>query len=302
MLENMIYDMVYHSIPIILCVIGGAFAYKANVLNIGLEGMMLSGAFVSVLTMFFTKSMALSILLAILASIAWGTLFSFFGVTRKGNVIVIGTAVNMLMVAIAGFSLQVMKTSNITLAFINVSDYKLRIPVIADLPLLGSLISGHTPITYLSIFAVFGLWALMYKTKFGIYVRVVGENEEAAAALGLKINRYKYIAIIIGAVCAGLAGVNLSLERIALFTNDMTAGRGFIAVAAIYCGRGNPIACSLYAVIFGLARSLSINLSVHAGAASGLFDTIPYIIMVAVLAVSSMVKNKNNMNRCIKLD
>lgn len=302
MFENIIYDMVYHSVPIILCVIGGAFAYKANVLNIGLEGMMLSGAFVSVLTMFLTQNMVLSIVAAIVASLVWGFVFSYFGITLKGNVIVIGTAINMLMVAIAGFVLQLLKTSNITLNFLDISTMKINIPVIEDIPILGSLVSGHTPITYISIVAVIVLWMLMYKTKFGIYVRVVGENEEAAKSLGLKVDFYKYIAVFIGAICAGLAGVNLSLERIGLFTNEMTAGRGFIAVAAIYCGKGNPLLCSVYAIAFGFARSLSVNLSIYAGSAAGLFDTIPYIIMISVLALSSVIKHKNNMSRCIKMD
>ena len=302
MFENIIYDTVYHSIPIILCVIGGAFAYKANVLNIGLEGMMLSGAFFSVLAMYLTQNIVLSVVISIVASLVWGFIFSYFGVTLKGNVIVIGTAINMLMVAIAGFILQILKTSNITLSFVNVADFKINIPIIENIPVIGSLISGHTPITYISILMIFVLYALMYKTKFGIYVRVVGENEEATKSLGIKINYYKYMAVLIGAVCAGFAGINLSLERIGLFTNEMTAGRGFIAVAAIYCGKGNPLLCSIYAVVFGLARSLAVNLSIYAGAASGLFDTIPYLIMIVVLVISSVYKHKNNMSRTIKMD
>lgn len=302
MVEYIIYDMVYHSIPIILCVIGGSFAYKANVLNIGLEGMMLSGAFCSILIMHLTRNIFLSITGTLFISLVLGLLFSYFSITLKGNVIVIGTALNMLMIAIAGFVLQIMRSPNINLAFMNINDLKLNIPVIEDIPIIGSLISGHTTITYITIIAIFSLWILMYKTKLGIYVRVVGENDDAAKSLGLKVTYYKYVAVIIGAICAGLAGMNLSLERLGLFTNDMTAGRGFIAIAAIYCGRGNPALCSIYAIAFGLARSLAVNLSIYAGVAAGLFDTIPYIIMIAVLAMSSIVKNKNNMSRCIKMD
>ena len=135
----------------------------------------------------------------------------------------------------------------------------------------------------------------MYKTKFGIYVRVVGENEDSAISLGLKTQKYKYIAVLIGAFCCALAGINLSMERMAMFTSDMTAGRGFIAIAAIYCGQGKPVQSSLYAILFGVARSLAVP-------AAGMFDTIPYIIMVAVLAVVSFMKFKDVKVRGYKFD
>lgn len=297
---NILYDTVYHSAPIILCVIGGIFAYKANVLNIALEGMMLIGAFVSTLTAFLTHNIALGVLFAMLAALAFGLVFSVLGVTFKGNVIIIGLALNLLASAIAKFVLVRMNTSNITLSFMNVADLKIHIPVIENIPLLGSILSGHPLITYISFIGIFVMWVLMYKTKFGVYVRVVGENEDAAKSIGLKTDFYKYVSILIGAVCCGLAGANLSTERLGLFTNDMTAGRGFIAIAAIYCGQGSPTLSAMYAVVFGLARALSVNLSIYAGPAAGLFDVIPYVIMVCVLTAVSIVKHKNNKIRGFK--
>jgi len=108
--------------------------------------------------------------------------------------------------------------------------------------------------------------------------------------------------VLIGSVCCALAGINLSLERMSMFTNNMTAGRGFIAIAAIYCGQGRPVVSVLYAILFAIARSLSVNLSVYAGPAAGLFDVIPYIIMVTVLAVVSYMKYKNVKVRGFKLE
>lgn len=300
MLGNILYDTVYHSAPIILCVIGGIFAYKANVLNIALEGMMLMGAFASTLTAFYTQNILLGFLAAIIAALVFGVVFSIMGVTFKGNVIIVGLAINLLASAIASFVLVRMKTANITLQFLNTADLKINIPFIKDIPLLGRILSGHTPITYLSFIGIFVMWVLMYKTKFGVYVRVVGENEDAAKSIGLKTNFYKYAAILIGAVCCGLAGANLSTERMGLFTNDMTAGRGFIAIAAIYCGQGSPILSAFYAILFGIARALSVNLSIFAGPIAGLFDVIPYIVMVGVLTAVSIVKHKNNKMRGFK--
>ena len=292
LLNSILYDTVYHSAPIILCVIGGIFAYKANVLNIALEGMMLNGAFVSVLVEYMTGSVAVAIIAAIVTTLLWGLLFSILGIC-KGNVIVIGLGINLIVPAIAKFVLKMMELANISLQNVSVADFKINIPIIQDIPVIGNILSGHPLITYLAFIGIALVAVLMYKTKFGVYVRVVGENEDSAISLGIKTKRYKYAAVLIGAFCCALAGINLSLERMCMFTNDMTAGRGFIAIAAIYCGQGRPVASSLYAILFGIARSLSVNLSVYAGPAAGMFDTIPYIIMVAVLAVVSYMKYKN---------
>lgn len=296
---GILYDCVYHAVPILLCVLGGIFAYKANVLNIALEGMMLAGAFVSVLVSFETENIILGYIAAMGICMVIGLIFAFFGVTCKGNVIVIGLAINMSITAIAGFVLQLMNSGNIKLNFTNAAEFKIDIPLIKDIPIVGNIISGHTVITYISFLAIILIWFLMYRTKFGVYVRVVGENEDSAKSLGLNTNKYRYLAILLGAFFCSLAGINLALERMTIFTNNMTAGRGFIAIAAIYCGRGDPLSCSIYAIVFGLARALSVNLSLYAGAAAAVFDVIPYVVMSVVLTVVSIVKYRNHKVRGI---
>ena len=185
-------------------------------------------------------------------------------------------------------------SANIKLDFANAADFKIHIPVIESIPIVGSILSGHTLITYISFAAIVLIWILMYRTKFGIYVRVVGENEDSAKSLGLNTNKYRYLAVLLGGLFCALAGTNLALERMTIFTNNMTAGRGFIAIAAIYCGRGDPLSSSMYAVIFGLARALAVNLSLYAGAAAAVFDVIPYIVMTVVLTVVSIIKYRNH--------
>lgn len=293
MLGNILYDSVYHTAPILLCVLGGIFAYKANVLNISLEGIMLAGAFSSLLVTYFTQNVLLGYLAAIVLCILLALLFSFMTVTCKGNVIIAGLAINMLVPGVAGFVLKCMESSNISLTWLNVASFKLDIPLIQDIPLIGNILSGHTPITYLAFLGIFIMWLVMYRTRFGVYVRVVGENEDAARSLGLQTNKFRYIAVVIGGLCCALAGVNLSLERMALFTNNMTAGRGFIAIAAIYCGRGDPLSSSLYAVVFGVARALAVSMGLFAGPAAALFDVIPYVVMAVVLTTVSLVKRRN---------
>lgn len=299
LLNTFLYDSVYHTAPILLCVLGGIFAYKANVLNIALEGMMMAGAFLSVLLPYLTGNVALGYMAAVAGCLVLGCVFSYMAVNRKGNVIIIGLAINMLVPAIAGFVLQYMKLPNLNLSWFNVSDIKLHIPVIEDIPILGPILSGHPPITYLAFIAIAVMSVLMYRTKFGVHVRVVGENEDAAISLGLKTGWYKTIAVLIGSLCCALAGINLALERMALYTNNMTAGRGFIAIAAIYCGRGAPVPSAIYAILFGIARALAINLGLFAGPAATLFDVIPYVVMTVVLAMVSVLKNRKLRTRGI---
>lgn len=293
LLGNILYDMVYHSTPLILSVLGGLFAYKANVLNIGLEGMILTGAFSSTLFIYLTGNYMLGLSLAIICTLIVGYVFSVFSISLKSNFIITGFGLNILVAAICTFLLKFMKLPNINItSHVNVNNMKISIPVIRDIPLLSSMLSGHTPITYLSIVLVFTAAVVLYKTKFGVHLRVVGENEEAAKSVGIKCSYYKYAAILIGALLCALAGVNLSAERMALYTDNMVAGRGFIAIAAIYCGKANPFKCSLYAILFGLAKSLAINLGLYAGPISGLFEMIPYLMIVLVLFLVSGIASK----------
>ncbi len=293
LLASILYDTVYHAAPIILCVIGGVFAYQANVLNIALEGMMGIGALASTLMVYFTSSLALGLFAGVVAALIFGAIFSVTSVTFKGNVIIIGVALNLLVTAIAGFVMVRMGVANISLSSLNVSDLQITIPGIDTIPILGPIVSGHPALTYVAFIGIWLMWMLSYRTKFGTYVQVVGENEDAAKSLGLKTGFYKITAILIGAMTCGLAGINLSTERLGLYTNGMTAGRGFVAIAAIYCGRGDPLKSSLYAILFGFARSLSINLAIYAGPTSGLFDVIPYVVMVIVLLIVQISKRRN---------
>lgn len=293
LVQNILYDTIYHATPLILAVLGGLFAYKANVLNIGLEGMIIMGAFSSSLTIYLTGSYYMGLLVGILATLVVGLVFSFFSITMKSNFIITGFGLNLLVAAIGTFVLKYMDLSNINLSqIINVNDMKISIPLINQIPILSSILSNHTLITYLSFFLIFVVYLVLYKTRFGIHLRVVGENEEAAKSVGLRSNRMKYAAILIGAVLCALAGTNLSAERLALYTDNMVAGRGFIAIAAIYCGKADPVKSSIYAILFGLARALAINLSLFAGPISGLFDMIPYLMIVVVLFVVSYMESK----------
>lgn len=303
LLSNILYDMFYHSTPLILAVLGGLFAHKANVLNIGLEGMMLMGAFASAWAVLAFESLWAALLVSILCTLVLGLIFSYFSITLKSNFIITGFGINLFVAALSAFFLKFMKLANINVSsIVDVAGLKIHLPLIADLPVLGKALSGHTAITYASFLLIIITSVLLYHTKFGVYLRVTGENEEAARSVGINVNSIKYFAVLIGAVLCALAGMELSVTRMALFTNNMTAGRGFIAIAAIYCGRGEPLRCTLYALLFGLAKSLAINLALFAGPASGLFEIVPYLTIVVVLFAVSIIQNRNNTVRGFKLE
>lgn len=295
---NILYDTIYHSAPVILLTIGGVFAYKANVLNIALEGMLLFGAFISAYIIYLTGSMLFGLLGALVLTSVLGLVFSYFGISKKGNVIIVGIAINMLVVAFGSFMLKIEKISTINISqIVSVADQKINIWLIKDIPIFGDVFSGHPLMTYVSFLLIFVMSVVMFKTKFGVYVRVVGENEEAAKSIGINVNKIRYYAIMFGALTSAIAGYNLAVERLALYTNTMSAGRGFIAIAAIYSGRGKPGLSSVYAIIFGLAQALAINLKLYAGPISGLFEAIPYVVMVIVLVIVSIGKLKNKWER-----
>ena len=226
LLNSILYDTVYHSAPIILCVIGGIFAYKANVLNIALEGMMLNGAFVSVLVEYMTGSVAVAIIAAIVTTLLWGLLFSILGISCKGNVIVIGLGINLIVPAIAKFVLKMMELANISLQNVSVADFKINIPIIQDIPVIGNILSGHPLITYLAFIGIALVAVLMYKTKFGVYVRVV-EGQ-----------------MLLGGFFAGIVGAYLTisnpfLSKVVCFVVAILCGMLFALIPAILKAKCN---------------------------------------------------------------
>lgn len=297
-ISKVLYDTVLNAAPILLAVLGGIYAYKANVLNVALDGMMTLGAFVTCLTMINTENYLLALLLALLINMVLGLVFSFFGITLKGNVIIIGLAINMLVTAVTSFGLKYLGKSELVVNSYIPDQHRIIIPLISKIPVLGSIISGHTLLTYVSYALILVMWMVMYKTRTGIHIRVIGENEDSAKSVGIKSNRLKYIGVLIGAATCAFGGASLSMDCVGgMFVENMTSGRGFIAIAAIYCGDGSPVRSACFAILFGFMRSLALNLGIYISSSARLFNMFPYLIIMAVLLMVSIAKNKNNMVR-----
>ena len=259
-------DSFLYASPILLCTLGGLFAYRCKIVNIGLEGMMYFGGLASVIGIYLTRNPLLGILCGFVVSYCIGWIFAYFSVTRKANFIITGLGINMLAVAIGRYMLAEMGITNINLIDIEVLlDQRIRLPLIDSIPVAGEIVSRQTGFTYFAFISIFLVQLLLYNTRFGVYVRVSGDNEAAGRSVGINTTRVKYAALILGAVFCGFAGYNVAVEQLTSFTPTFTAGIGFIAIAAIYCGDGRPVRCSLYSLLFGAAKSLAVNLGVHFG-------------------------------------
>lgn len=277
--------------PLILGVLGGLFTYKAGVLNIAIDGMMTAGAFGAILGIFYTRSILWGSFIGILIALGLGWIFAFFSVTLKGHNVITSLAINTTAASVAPFVCLYLfgnRTSIIVTDVAVPSQIAVDVPILCDIPILGDILNLQTPLTYFSFLAVILASVLLYRTKFGIYTRVCGENQEAAEAMGIHVNRVQYGAIFMSAICSALAGINLAVENLGMYTDNMVSGRGFICLAAIYCGKGKPLGCVAYAFIFGFARALQVKITTYFDASTAsLIEMMPYLLIVAVMFITA---------------
>jgi len=286
------------STPYLLVVMGGVFVQRAGVFNISLEGCMEFGAFAGLLFAFVTKSIWAGIIAAFAFTAIINCIFFLFTVVLKANLTVIGTAINLLAACVPACILQALygtRSNLIATSIIDPAKMTLNIPVLRGIPFLSDIFNNQTYITYLTFLVVILLTVVMYKTRFGTYVRVTGENPDAAQAVGLQTNRIKFLCLMISAATCALAGLNLSVERLGIYTINMSASRGFICLSAINCGRKEPIRSCGYALLFGFARALQTILNNYVPVAvSSLLAVIPYVTIIVVLLVVEIPNARRN--------
>lgn len=273
--------------PILLVALGGAFTTKAGIFNIGLEGQMLMGAFFGVLGSMWTGSALGGLFFGITASVIMAVIFSFFVVTLRANEVVVGLALNIMA---GGLTISLTKAifgvrgSIVNPAIIGLP--RVEIPFIHGTKPLGTVLSGYTPLVYLAFIMVFVIWVVLYRTRLGLYIRVTGEKPEAAQSLGIRTARMQHIASVICGVLAGIAGVHLSLGYITMFAENMSAGRGFMAVAVLIFSGGDPVKVLLGCLLFGFADAASLRLQLM-GVSSYLVLMVPFVVSVSALFLLS---------------
>lgn len=273
--------------PILLAGLGGALCERAGVFNIGLEGMMLAGAFAAVVGAFFAGSPYAGALAAILAGMFMAALFAEFNLRRDGDSIVVSIAINLLAAGLTAFLLRVIFDATGSFRSPDIAGFApIDIPVLRDIPVLGPLLSGQSVLFYLSLLAVVALHVFFARHRLGLRIRAAGENPAALTAGGVSPNMVRFAALLIcGALC-GLAGAQLSIANVNLFVENMSAGRGWIAVVAVLLTRGRPIPLFFIALLFGAVDSLSFRMQ-GLGMPQQFTDTMPYIATLAVLTALS---------------
>jgi len=270
---------------ILLAAMGGLVNRQGGIVNIGLEPMMLIGAFVAVMVSAGTGNPILGVLAATAAGACTGLLFSW-SITRLGaNEIVAGLGLNLLVLGFFGYLLPVAFSIQGTLLPAGLVGLpKLHIPVIEQIPGIGPIVSGHDVITYLSWLSVPLVSFFLFRTPLGIELRATGANEEAARAAGIPTLRLRDFSTVIAGAFAGLAGGQLSLGVVTLFNKQMTGGRGFIALAAFYFGDSKPGLTALAAVIFGVFEAAGFRLG-SSGLPSQLVQMLPYLVVIVSLTL-----------------
>lgn len=279
--------------PLILAALGGLLTEHAGILNIGMEGMILLGSFFGIVGSYFFSSSLIGVLLAVIVGIVIGIIYGFFVVELESDEFIIGIAINIFASGLTVFLLR--SIFGVKGAFSSpdiVPLPKLNFPGLDKIPILDVVFNNHSIFVYLSWILVVLIYIYLYKTPKGIWLRASGEYPEALETVGVSSKKMKYISSIGCGVLCALAGAHLSLGYLTLFTENMSADRGFIAVAAIIFGGANPIKTFAAAMMFGFFDALGIRMQVI-GVPSQFTQMTPYVITIVAL----FIVTKRHMNK-----
>ena len=286
--EEFLFSVIRITAPILFAALGALVASKAGVTNIGLEGIMMISALFGVLFSYWTQSWLVGVIGAMLIGILLGLMMGFFALKLKTDIILAGIAVNMLGSGGSIFLLYMftgMRGNTGALVSPNILIPTIDIPLIKDIPIIGSVLSGHAVLTYLAFLFVWLMWVLLYRTPLGLNIRAVGENANAASSVGVSVKKIKYIALGLSGALAGFGGAFMSMYYSQGWNSGMVAGRGFIALAAEAMGRSEPVGAMLSSLLFGLAQALRTKVSGLQGVSSYLVSSIPYVVTILGLVI-----------------
>lgn len=290
-LTGLINGMISGATPILLAALGGAFTFYAGIFNIAMEGMMLGGAFFAVLGSYYFDSWLMGIVCAILGSLLMAAIFIFFAVKLKTDEFVTGIALNLFALGATTYMLR--QIFNVKGAFSNPAIDpipRINIPNIADIPVLGAILSGQNLIVYLTVIIVIFSAFLIFKTRFGLRLRAAGYNAASLDSSGVPSAKIRIWSLILCGIFCGLAGAFLSLGYVTLFSENMSAGRGWISLAAVILVNGNPWGIALISLLFGFTDGLGLLLQQYMP--SQFTSMVPYIATLIALYFYSIQARK----------
>jgi general nucleoside transport system permease protein len=281
---SLIASMFVFSTPLVFAGIGGVFSERSGVVNIGLEGMMLMGAFFGVYGADKGGSWVVGLLVAMLAGGLMALVHAIFAIHLRADQIVGGTAVNFLALGITGyFFFQLYHGQDVPVGISTIPDVK--IPFLENTKFLGPAIGDLNLMVWLSFLLVLVSWFVIFKTPIGLRIRACGEHPRAADTVGINVYAVRYGSVILSGILAALGGAYLSIGfGGGTFNDNMTAGRGFIALAAMIFGNWRPLGTFYAALLFGFSTALAYRLPVYSSTAATLFQALPYVLTLIAVA------------------
>ena len=272
--------------PLLLAALGGILSERAGVFAVGLEGMMLAGAFAATVGAWACGSAAAGVALAMLGGAVIGLAVAVVAVRWRADNMVTGLAANILAFGLTSYGLRVAAGGGGRPVAIHLPPLAAwPIPGLDRIPVLGKLLFVHPPLTYLAVAGCAGLTWFLGRTQAGLALRATGENPEAVFAAGVDPLRVRMLAVIACGAIAGLGGAVLSLQQVGTFTDGMTGGRGYLALASLIVGRWAPWGAAAACLVFGAAEAFELRLQAYGVPVSSyIVQMAPYVIALAVLA------------------
>ena len=287
-------QMLRSATPVALAAVGGSFTEHAGIMNIGMDGMILLGAFTAVAVSVTTGSLVLALLAAILVGMLVGLFFALFVVKFKSDEFIIGTALNILAAGLTTFLLWAVFGLRGTLRT-EVGLPNVDLWLIEKIPFVGQILSGNSLFIYLTVLLVAMMWALVYRTPLGFWIRASGEHPGTLRTAGISPEKMKWLSsTICGAFC-GLAGAQLALGNVTMFSEGMSNSRGYIAFACVIFGGANPAKAYLAALMFGFFDALGYRLQEY-DISANLTSMIPYVITVCMMVYVVVRSNRRKKN------
>ncbi|MDD4083242.1 MAG: ABC transporter permease [Bacilli bacterium] len=302
---SLIYASFRSATPVIYAALCAAITQQADILNIGTEGIMLTGAFAAVAVSYTTGSWVLAIAVAMFAGLLMAGIMAIANIKYGADICAIGVGINMFAIAFTKFLMT--SVFGMRGTFSNpkiVAIPRIHIGWIENINFLNQVFNDWALTEWFVIVFIFLMWFVLFKTRWGLHLRAVGKYPLAAQTAGINVISMKYQAILISGLVGGLAGAHLSLGYSKLFTENMTNNRGFMGVAAMFFGNAHPVYTAIGCLVFGFVDSVGARLQSY-GVASQLVLMMPYLVTVIVLSFSMVSKyyaNKNKNSSLLKVN
>ena len=290
--ENLLVATIRLSTPITLAAIGATICERAGIVNIAMEGIMIIGAFFAAVVAYFTGNPWLGLMAGVLAGALFSLIHAVATITFHLDHVVSGAVLNILSFGVVRYLMVLTFGHPGTTDPIpkSLGEYQFAIPLLSKIPVVGRAIFNQTPIVYISFILIILFAVLLRNTKRGLHIRAAGEHPLALETIGVSVYKLRYFAVIVSGITSGLAGAFLSIENNVSFTEGMTGGRGFIALAANISGGWNPVGSFLASLFFGFADALQVRFQIIKllKVPAEVFIIFPYV--ATVIAVAGFVR------------